>query len=116
MEIEDEIYQALIESWGGKATPEQKARVREWLEESASHRDSYDRLHRLWCKVCYAEKYGKVDVERAKEEFLRHMEMKKRGKGRFYRFLAWGGSVAACLLVAWFVAQKPVDEEQTELI
>ena len=115
MEIEDEIYQALIESWGGKATPEQKARVREWLEESASHRDSYDRLHRLWCKVCYAEKYGKVDVERAKEEFLRHVAMEKRGRGRFYRFVAWGGSVAACLLVAWFVAQKPVDEEQTEL-
>ena len=28
MEIEDEIYQALVESWGGKATPEEEERVR----------------------------------------------------------------------------------------
>ena len=111
IDISEDIYQALFENWGGKATPEQVKLVREWLQESPRNKGWYDRLYRLYCKVSYAEKYDQVDVEKAKEKILGILFAQRRRRVQLRRFLAWGGAAAAILATVWFFAHKPVEPE-----
>ena len=113
-EINDDIYQALLESWGGKATPEQEKLVREWLQESPRHKEWHDRLYRLYCKVSYAGKYDQVDVEKAKEKILGYLFARRRRGVWLRRFLVWGGAAAAVLAAVWFFVHKPVEPEMGE--
>ena len=109
IDIGDDIYQALLEGWGGKATPEQVRLAREWLQESPRHKEWHDRLYRLYCKVSYAGNYGRVDVEKAKEKILGILFARRRRRARLRRFLAWSGAAAAVLAVAWFFVHKPAE-------
>ena len=114
MDIRDDIYQALLESWSGKATPEQEKLVREWLQESPRHKEWHDRLYRLYCKVSYAEKYDRVDVEKAKEKILGYLFAQRRRGARLRHFLVWSGAAAAVLAAVWFFVHKPVEPEMGE--
>ncbi len=114
IEINDDIYQALFEDWGGKATSEQTKLIQTWLQESPEHKEWYNRLYHLYCKVNYAEKYDRVDVEKAKEKILSYLSAQKRRKMWWHRVLAWSGSAAAVLTAVWLFVHKPASPEPAE--
>lgn len=113
-EICDDIYQAMLELWGGKATPEQIECVREWLRESPKHVEYYNRLYRLYCGVNYAEKYDEINVEDAKRKLLGRLTGKKMRVSRLYRVFAWSVSVAACLFAVWLTLRRPVADDKAQ--
>lgn len=111
MEISDELYQKILESWTDKATREQQTFVMRWRQESPEHESCYWELFRLHCRVNAASKYGKIDVEAARLSVMRQLsESRKKGHWRLY---VWRGVVAASVLVALalFSVWKAEDRE-----
>lgn len=111
MEINDEVYQKILESWTDKATQEQQSFVMRWRQESPEHESYYWELFRLHCRVNAVGKYDQIDVEAARSSVMRQLsESRKKGQWRLY---VWRGAVAASVLVAFalFHIWKAEDRE-----
>lgn len=97
MEISDNVYQAIFETWAGKATREQRSCVIRWRQESPEHECYYRELFHLYCRVNRVDRYGKIDVEFAKSQVMRQLSEKR--KRRQWKLHVWRGTVAASILV-----------------
>ena len=100
MEINDHLYQSILESWSGKATPEQRPRVAKWRQASPGHEACYRELFHLYYQVNGAGKYDKIDAEAAKSQVMRQLSRKRKSARSRRMLFTWITSAAACLLVA----------------
>lgn len=100
MEINDNLYQSILESWSGKATPEQREFVAKWRQASPEHEACYRELFHLYYQVNGAGKYDKIDAEAAKSQVMRQLSRKRKSARSRRMLFTWITSAAACLLVA----------------
>lgn len=100
MEINDYLYQSILESWSGKATPEQRELVAKWRQALPEHEACYRELFHLYYQVNGAGKYDKIDAETAKSQVMRQLSRKRKSARSRRMLFTWITSAAACLLVA----------------
>lgn len=100
MEINDNLYQSILESWSGKATPEQREFVAKWRQASPEHEACYRELFHLYYQVNGAGKYDKIDAEAAKSQVMRQLSRKRKSARSRRMLFTWITSAVACLLVA----------------
>lgn len=100
MESNDNLYQSILESWSGKATPEQRELVAKWRQASPEHEACYRELFHLYYQVNGAGKYDKIDAETAKSRVMRQLSGKRKSARSRRMLFTWITSAAACLLVA----------------
>ena len=61
--VDDEVMQYMILLLKGKATKEQEAEVRRWLQEGEENRMAYRQVAELYYKLNQANHWEKIDIE-----------------------------------------------------
>lgn len=80
----------------GKCTPEQAARLEEWVSVHPDNAKEYHRFRNVWEAEHPAFRFDSIDVDKAKERVL---ESVGEGHGKSGIFIEWWKNVAAVLLL-----------------
>ena len=110
--VDDEVMQYMILLLKGKATKEQEAEVRRWLQEGEENRMAYRQVAELYYKLNQANHWEKIDIEKAGNQ-VKDVIRRNSGKRLWrYRFGGIAALVVVCAGIALLFQKKENDTPQ----
>ncbi len=102
--IPDHIYNLLQASFEDTLDPEQRKRIKLWLEQEPGNQEEYDRVRSIWKITGRLSLNLDVDREEAWKQIMRTMPADPVASEFSNRFSYWYRMAAVFLLLALFVA------------
>ncbi|MBW6534835.1 MAG: DUF4974 domain-containing protein [Mariniphaga sp.] len=112
MYFENDIHELIVKLFAGEASPAEKAKIDDWLNNNQQNKILFNNLKDIWINAESGDLPEGYDVEEAIRNFIhktRSLSESNNRKPRIYSILRYAAVflLALAIPVTWWLAQKP---------